>query len=94
VALWIAAEANPNEVASRAGHVSVAFALDGYGHLFPGSENCVNDALDEMAATAVVAHGAPEAEAAMSEKPTLTLINGSGRNRTRTCDLSRVKAAL
>jgi len=49
VALWIAAGANPKEVASRAGHSSVSFALDRYGHLFPGSEQKLNDALDALA---------------------------------------------
>ena len=33
VALWIAAGANPKEVSVRAGHTSVAFTLDRYGHL-------------------------------------------------------------
>jgi integrase len=36
VALWIAAGANPKEVTVRAGHTSVAFTLDRYGHLFEG----------------------------------------------------------
>ena len=35
VALWIAAGASPKEVAARAGHTSVSFVLDRYGHLFP-----------------------------------------------------------
>jgi integrase len=30
VALWIAAGANPKEVAARAGHASVSFTLDRY----------------------------------------------------------------
>jgi hypothetical protein len=34
VALWIAAGANPKEVAARAGHTSVIFTLDRYGHLY------------------------------------------------------------
>ncbi|HEV3131893.1 MAG TPA: hypothetical protein VGY51_08025 [Acidimicrobiales bacterium] len=33
----------------RAGHSSVVTVLDRYGHLFPGSEDKVNDALDAMA---------------------------------------------
>jgi integrase len=33
VALWIAAGASPKEVAARAGHTSVSFVLDRYGHL-------------------------------------------------------------
>lgn len=35
VALWIAAGASVKEVATRAGHTSVAFTLDRYGHLYP-----------------------------------------------------------
>ena len=49
VALWIAAGASPNEVARRAGHSSVVTVLDRYGHLLPGHEDHVNDALDAMA---------------------------------------------
>jgi integrase len=52
VALWIAAGASPKEIAARAGHSSVVTVLDRYGHLFPGSEDRVNDALDAMAAGA------------------------------------------
>jgi integrase len=37
VALWIAAGANPKEVSTRAGHSSVSFTLDRYGHLYPRS---------------------------------------------------------
>jgi integrase len=50
VALWIAAGASPKEVATRAGHSSVVTVLDRYGHLLPGSEERVNDALDRLAA--------------------------------------------
>ncbi|SRR5581483_2910762 len=49
VALWIAAGASPKEVATRAGHSSVVTVLDRYGHLLPGSEDRVTDALDAMA---------------------------------------------
>ena len=38
VALWIAAGAYPKEVAARAGHSSVSFTLDRYGHLYPESD--------------------------------------------------------
>ena len=61
VALWIAASANPKEVSVRAGHTSVAFTLDRYGHLFEGHDQELRDRLDAMlaegrkeAATAVV----------------------------------------
>jgi integrase len=49
VALWIAAGASPKEIAVRAGHTSVSTVLDRYGHLLPGHEDKVNDALDVMA---------------------------------------------
>jgi integrase len=49
VALWIAAGASPREIAARAGHSSVVTVLDRYGHLLPGSEDKVNDALDAVA---------------------------------------------
>jgi integrase len=49
VALWIAAGATPREIATRAGHSSVVTVLDRYGHLFPGSEDRVNAALDALA---------------------------------------------
>jgi hypothetical protein len=49
VALWIAAGATPKEIATRAGHSSVVTVLDRYGHLLPGSEERVNEALDALA---------------------------------------------
>jgi integrase len=48
VAMWIAAGASAKEVAVRAGHASVVTVLDRYGHLLPGTETKVNDALDEF----------------------------------------------
>jgi integrase len=48
VALWIAAGANPKEVSVRAGHTSVRFTLDRYGHLFPGHDAELRDRLDVM----------------------------------------------
>jgi hypothetical protein len=45
-ALWIAAGANPKEVAARAGHTSVSFTLDRYGHLYPESDAALRDRLD------------------------------------------------
>jgi integrase len=46
VALWIAAGANPKEVSARAGHASVSFTLDRYGHLFPEADAALRDRLD------------------------------------------------
>ena len=48
VSLWIAAGANPKEIAAWAGHSSVSTILDVYGHLLPGTEEPVMDALDRM----------------------------------------------
>jgi integrase len=39
----------PEEVSARAGHTSVSFTLDRYGHLLPGTEQRLNDALDAPA---------------------------------------------
>jgi integrase len=55
VSLWIAAGASPKEIATRAGHTSVSVVLDRYGHLLPGSEDAVNDALDALADSVTVA---------------------------------------
>jgi integrase len=52
VAFWIAAGAQPVEVARRAGHSSVVTVLDRYGHLLPRDDDPVTDALDELAAGA------------------------------------------
>ena len=57
VALWIAAGANPKEVAARAGHTSVSFTLDRYGHLYPESDAALRDRLDAIYASA---YGRPE----------------------------------
>jgi integrase len=48
VALWIRAGANPKEVSVRAGHSSVAFTLDRYGHLYEDAEEAVPDRLDAL----------------------------------------------
>jgi integrase len=48
VALWMAAGPSPKEIATRAGHTSVSVVLDRYGHLLPGSEERVTDAVDDL----------------------------------------------
>jgi integrase len=58
VALWIAAGASPREVATRAGHTSVSFTLDRYGHLYPEADTALRDRLDALHATARPAEGA------------------------------------
>jgi single stranded DNA-binding protein len=52
VALWIAAGASPKEVAVRAGHTSVSFTLDRYGHLYPEADTRLRDRLDTLHASA------------------------------------------
>jgi hypothetical protein len=52
VALWIAARANPKEVSARAGHSSVSFTLDRYGHLYPEADAALRDRLDALYGTA------------------------------------------
>jgi hypothetical protein len=49
--------ATPKEVAVRAGHTSVSFTLDRYGHLYPESDNMLRDRLEAMHATARPAGG-------------------------------------
>jgi hypothetical protein len=61
VALWIAAGANPKEVSVRAGHTSVAFTLDRYGHLFEGHDLELRDRLDTMLAEGLKEAAATEA---------------------------------
>jgi len=48
VALWIAAGANPKEISVRAGHSSVAFTLDRYGHLYEDAEDQIPERLDAL----------------------------------------------
>jgi hypothetical protein len=48
VALWIAAGASPKEVAARAGHTSMSFVLDRYGHLLPEADTALQARLDGL----------------------------------------------
>jgi hypothetical protein len=48
VALWVAAGVSPKEVSIRAGHSSVAFTLDRYGHLYEDAGDDVPDRLDAL----------------------------------------------
>jgi integrase len=58
VALWIAQGANPKQVAARAGHTSVAFTLDRYGHLFPEADDALMTSLDAAHRAATAARDA------------------------------------
>jgi integrase len=42
------AVANPKEMAARAGHTSVSFILDRYGHLYAESDAALRDRLDAI----------------------------------------------
>jgi len=48
VALWVHLGRNPKEVSKAAGHSSVAFTLDRYGHLYETDHDGLADELDEM----------------------------------------------
>lgn len=48
VALWVAAGANVKEVSVRAGHSSVAFTLDNYGHLYEDRSDALAERLDDL----------------------------------------------
>lgn len=50
VSLWVALGRNPKEVSKVAGHSSVAFTLDRYGHLYEQDDEGLSDALDRMLA--------------------------------------------
>jgi integrase len=73
VALWIAAGANPKEVAARAGHTSVSFTLDRYGHLYPDADQALRDRLDALHALAQTGQPAaldgPETDHSTSSRP-------------------------
>jgi integrase len=58
-ALWIAAGANPKEVAARAGHTSVTSTLDRYGLLYPDADQALRDRLDAL--HALSRHAGPHA---------------------------------
>lgn len=48
VALWVSLGRNPKEVSRAAGHSSVAFTLDRYGHLYETDHAGLADELDAM----------------------------------------------
>jgi integrase len=48
VSLMVAAGANPKEVSTWAGHSSVSFTLDRYGHLYDEHGDDVADRLDQL----------------------------------------------
>lgn len=48
VAMWVSLGRNPKEVSKAAGHNSVAFTLDRYGHLYDTDHDGLADELDAM----------------------------------------------
>lgn len=48
VALWVSLGRNPKEVSKAAGHSSVAFTLDRYGHLYDSDSENLADELDAL----------------------------------------------
>jgi hypothetical protein len=63
VALWVATGANLFEVSRRAGHTSVSFTLDRYGHPFPEADQAVANRFDAL----------------ISSEPTTTLLRATSR---------------
>jgi integrase len=59
VALWVAAGADPKEVSVRAGHSSVAFTLDRYGHLYQDTEDDTPERLDALLLASLAAPPRP-----------------------------------
>jgi integrase len=84
VALWIAAGANPKEVAARAGHASVSFTLDRYGHLYPESDAALRERLD-----AIYAAGERDQGAALVELFRERLAPARSRTRRTSPTLDR-----
>lgn len=68
VAMWIEAGADIKRVATRAGHTSVAFSLDRYGHLYPDADTALADRLGQAMSEA--------AEAARSADNVVAIASG------------------
>lgn len=56
VSIWIAAGVNIRAVSTYAGHSSVAFTLERYGHLMPGDQAQAIDLLDRFLEAATAVH--------------------------------------
>jgi hypothetical protein len=82
----------PKEVSVRAGHTSVSFTLDRYGHLFPGHDDELRDRLDAMhaqglqavpgGAVVVLPGGGPARPGAAPARPTAKQANNKTRRKT------------
>jgi len=53
ISLWIKAGINPKDVSVHAGHTSVAFTLDCYGHLYPDNGDAFLRALHSSTDTSL-----------------------------------------
>jgi integrase len=56
----VAAGVDPSEIARRAGHTSVAFTYDHYGHLFPETDRNAAAKLDAIRTDGLEGRGAVE----------------------------------
>jgi len=86
VALWIAAGANPKEVSARAGHSSVSFTLDRYGHLYPEADAALRDRLDALYGTAQAAPTSPVVRLARRAGRGPSVAPGASRNDKSAAD--------
>ena len=87
VALWVAAGRNIKEVSVAAGHSSVAFTLDRYGHLYELPDDDLQDQLDVQLGSLVADSARTESVVEMSAvqgSPSLTWAFVSGPNGIRT----------
>ena len=66
MALWVAAGADPKEVSVRAGHSSVAFTLDRYGHLYQDAEDDIPERLDALLFASLAAPPRPHSSGEIS----------------------------
>jgi hypothetical protein len=87
VSLLIRAGANVKEVSTWAGHSSVAFTLDRYGHVYNVADDSVSERLDALLAGAA----APRSDTAA--RPAALMIGKRQRNRARTTALTKPAAA-
>jgi integrase len=83
VALWVAAGANPKEVAGRAGHTSVSFTLDRYGHLYPDADQALRDRLDALHALSQARQSA-RLDGPKTDQPTRSRLKDSREPASRT----------
>ncbi len=60
VTLWVEAGVDAKEVSVRAGHSSVTFTLDRYGHLYEDVEDEMPDSLDALLSRRLASHTRPK----------------------------------